>query len=416
MTARAIACVAALTSAACGPAAMGRLPPGGGGDPVDLGHGDPDDEVGDDTWPDDGEPGTGVDEWPDRDPEPDPAADAALDADLDALREDGAFPGLSAAIVKDGALVWAGAYGWADIEQEIPVTTDTVFMLASISKTFVSTAVLQLVEDGTLDLDADVSEVLPFWVTNPWVNDAITLRMLLTHTSSLRDDWDVLDAALAEGDSPIALGDFLADYVGVSSHFDQDGPGATMEYANVGVDLAAYAVESATGIGFDRYCEQNIFEPLGMTDTSWRLDGLDGAPIAVPYDTDGTPLAHFGFPDYPSGGLRTTAPQLARFLAAIARGGELDGARILEAATVEETQRVQFPEVAPGQGLVWYWEDEGYGELIGHSGGYWGVATLMALRPADGVGTILLTNGNWDPSPESLYFMQERLFAESERF
>lgn len=392
---------------------------GPGGDRVDVGDDDDSSPRGGDADADADGDEDGVDAGVELEPEPepDPEADAALDADLEVLREAGAFPGLSAAIVKDGELVWAGAYGWADVENEIPVTTDTLFMIASISKTFVATSVMQLVEVGDLDLDADVSDVLPFWVESPHVpGTPITLRMLLTHTSSLRDDWDLLDGLVVDGDSPIALGDFLEDYVGDSAHFDRDGPGATVEYSNVGVDVAAYAVESVAGVGFDQYCEDNVFGPLGMMRSSWRMAGLDPAEVAVPYDEDGWPVAHYGFPDYPDGGLRTSAPELALFLAAIAGRGEVDGVRILEAATVEETQREQFPDVAPGQGLVWYWEDEGYGELIAHSGGYIGVATLMSLRPADGVGTILLTNGNWEPSPDTLYEMQERLFAEAARF
>lgn len=407
-------CAAVALSFGCGPGTTGTIAPGGGDAPVDLG--ERPDAAGDEgAWEDEGDAGAARD--PDPGTAPDPEADAALAADLDALRAAGGFPGLSAGLVKDGALVWAGAYGWADVEQEIPVTTATLFLLASVSKTFVATAVLQLVEQGALDLDADVSDALPFWVTSPHVPDEpITLRMLLTHTSSLRDDWDALDALVVEGDSPIALGDFLADYLAVPAHFDRQGPGASAEYSNVGVDVAAYAVESVTGLGFDAYCEQNVFEPLGMTDTSWHLAGLDVAEVAVPYDADGWPVAHYGFPDYPDGGLRTSTPQLARFLAAIAGRGEVDGVRILDAATVDELQREQVPDVAPGQGLVWYWEDMGYGALIAHSGGYIGVATLLSLRPSDGVGTILLTNGNWDPSPDTLYDMQERLFAEAERF
>jgi CubicO group peptidase (beta-lactamase class C family) len=398
----------------CGPA--GTLgPTGGADDPVDVGGGAGDGGGDDGDPPEDGDDGgAGDDEaWPD----PDPEADAALDALLDERREAAGFPGLAVAIVKGGRLVWAGAYGWADVENARPVTTDTVFLLASVSKTFVATAAMQLVEEGVLDLDDDVSASLRFDVGHPDFPDVpITLRMLLTHTSSLRDDWDVFLADVVDGDSPVALGDFLYGYVGDRAHYDAQGPGATWEYSNAGTDLAAYVVEAVVGIGFDEHCEENIFAPLGMDETSWHLAGLDESNLAVPYDDAGWPLAHYGYPGYPDGALRTSAPQLARFLAAFAGGGEVDGVRILEHATVEEIMREQLPEVAPDQGLIWYWWDDGYGRLIGHSGGDLGAATLMALRPEDGVGTILLTNGNWDPDPDALFEMQARLFEESPRF
>ena len=260
-----------------------------------------------------------------------------------------------------------------------------------------------------------IDEATGHALVTEYAGAARMLRHLLTHTSSIWDDWDVLDATFVEGDSDRPLGIFLGRYLRDEWHYWNEAPGTEYDYSNVGVALAAYAVEAVTGEPFDESTSTNIFKPLGMTETSWTLADLDVSHVAVPYDTDGRPLSHYGYPGYPSASLRTSAPQLARLLAAYAQGGEVDGVRILQDASVAEIEREHLPAAAPEQGLLWYWEDDGYGPMICHAGWDWGVASLMSLRPDDGVGTILLTNGNWESASDTLYVMQERLVREAER-
>ena len=117
--------------------------------------------------------------------------------DLDRFILDGMkgakVPGLAAAVVKDGNIIWTGAYGWANIENKTPVTNETLFQVASVSKPVTAFAIMQLVEQGLLTLDADINEVLPFPVRNPrHPKVPITLKHLLTHTSGIRDNWDLL--------------------------------------------------------------------------------------------------------------------------------------------------------------------------------------------------------------------------------
>src|SRR4029077_3171049 len=109
-------------------------------------------------------------------------------------------------VVADGRIAWSRGYGWAHISERRRGTPDTDFMLASISKTWRATAAMQAVEDGILGLDADVNDVLPFDVRNPHHLGAIvTLRQLLTHTSSLRDNWKVFNRFYTTGDSRVPL-------------------------------------------------------------------------------------------------------------------------------------------------------------------------------------------------------------------
>ena len=348
---------------------------------------------------------------------------------LDQMRA-GRLPGMAAAIVKDGELAWARGFGLANITRGLRATVDVEFMLASVSKTVTGVAVMQAVEDALLGLDDDVGDVLPFAVRNPeHPGDPITTRMLLAHTASLRDNWGVLGSIYTSGDSPVALGEFMADYfVPGGRHYDAEKnflasrPGERYEYCNEGVALAAYLVEVASGAGFDAWCDERIFAPLGMDQTSWFLRGLDRSGVAMPYRYVGAEdrfrrYGQYGYPDYPDGQLRTSARALARFLLAFIGLGELDGVRILQEETALEMRRMQFHDVITGQGLIWYVLHRNGERLLGHNGGDSGVATQMFFRERDGTGVITLANGDWRRSHASwpLSLIMDRLFDEADR-
>jgi CubicO group peptidase (beta-lactamase class C family) len=360
------------------------------------------------------------------------AGRSALAGDLDdfilAQMETAHLPGLGAAIVKNNQLVWSKGYGWANIENGVPASADTVFMLASASKTVTGVAVMQLVEDGLLDLDADVNEYLPFDVRTPqFPNVPITTRMLLTHTAAIEDNWDVLLDLYVQGDSPIPLGAFLShylvpggDYYHGLKNFYAHEPGTLYRYCNVAVALAGYLVEVISGSSFESQCQQRIFGPLGMDETAWRLAALDINNVAMPYRHTGggqyQPYGHYGYPDIPDGALRTSVNQLARFLIAFINFGNYNGVSILEPQTVAEMRAEQIPTIQPGQGLIWYEEERNGDILMGHNGGDDGVATQMFFRLKDGVGTILLANGDAASPGEFNAFLeiQDRLYVEAD--
>ena len=289
---------------------------------------------------------------------------AGLDRTIRELMAAGRLPGLSTAVVRAGEVVWSHAWGMANIAAGRRVTPDTLFMLASVSKTVVATAVLQAIEDGLLDLDTHVNDVLPFPVRHPvHPNRAITVRQLLTHTSSIRDNWNLLTASYVTGDATMELRTFLRRYLSpggadlAPNNFYAFGPGRSYRYANVGADLAAFLVEAAAGIGFDAWCERRIFAPLAMDRAGWHLAGLPRREIAMPYTWAGNknayvPTGHYGYPDYPDGALRTTAPELARHLGMVIGGGSWHGHRLLTEATVRELRRDQELEPGPGPDLV----------------------------------------------------------------
>jgi CubicO group peptidase (beta-lactamase class C family) len=312
--------------------------------------------------------------------------------------------GVAACVVKDGQIIWTGSYGHAIIEQDIPVADTTLFMLASISKTFTGAALMQLWEAGLFELDDDINDYLPFTVFNPnhpeWV---ITFRELLTHTSSIKDNWEVMLSVYAWGDSPIPLGDYVegyltpgGEYYSATANFYTWAPQHGWSYCNEAFALVAYLVEVITGVPFDQYCQDSLFTPLGMYETSWFLVNLDTNNVAMPYHYGGgtyVPQGYYGYADYPAGQLRTSSIELARHLTAFLQKGEIDGVTILDSATVEEMTTIQYPDLSTSQGLVWFHNYVGGRWVWRHGGGDAGVATLASCCPDENSAVVVLTNG-----------------------
>ena len=314
------------------------------------------------------------------------------------------IPGVAACIAKGRRIVWTGSYGHAIIERDILVTDTTLFMLASISKTFTGAALLQLWEAGMFELDDDINDYLPFTVFNPNHPDSvITFRMLLTHTSSLRDNWDVMYAVYVYGDSPIPLGEYVEEYFtpgGVyyssSANFYTWAPGVAWSYCNEAFALIGYLVETISQISFDQYSQDSIFTPLGMRKTSWFLANLDTNNVAMPYHWNGTayvPQGYYGYADYPAGQLRTSSTELAQHLIAFMNYGRIDTARILDSSTVEEMTTIQYPGINSSQGLVWFHNYIGGRWLWRHGGGDAGVSTLASCCFDENSAVVVLTNG-----------------------
>jgi len=167
-------------------------------------------------------------------------------------------------VVKDGKILFAKGYGYADIDKKTPVTPDgTLFRIASISKLFTWTAVMQLVEQGKLDLDRDVNDYLDFKIP-PTYAKPITLRNIMTHTAGFAETFK--DKAPPSPSELKPLGDYLKTHVPKRIF----PPGVTPAYSNYGASLAGYIVQRVSGQPFDDYIEQHIMLPLGMQHTTFR--------------------------------------------------------------------------------------------------------------------------------------------------
>jgi len=306
-------------------------------------------------------------------------------------------PSIAACIVRDDAIVWQRAYGYADLGTKKPANMDTVYFVASLSKLVAGVAAMQLHEKGILAIDADINEYLPFRVRHPAHPEAkITARMLLTHRSGLA--WPTGREypefyKIYSGDSAPPLGSWLRDtLIPGGSRYDPRiwknwAPGEKQEYSNPGAALLGYVVERASGVDYADYCRKSIFEPLGMSNTSFRLRSIDAAKLAQPYDRDLTPAGHFGVPFYPSTTLRTSVPEFARFLITIMNGGQFRGTRILSKDSVEEILRMQNP--GSMSGLLW-WKYEG--GWYGGEGGFRGSSTFAGFHKARKTGIVIFSN------------------------
>ncbi|MCP5014654.1 MAG: beta-lactamase family protein, partial [Ketobacter sp.] len=256
----------------------------------------------------------------------------------------------------------------------------------------------------------------------------VTFVQLLTHTSSIVEDEYTGGYAdlYVKGDSPVKLGDFLTDYLVPSgayydrkNNFKKRCPGTVASYSNVGVGLLGYLVEVVSGTPFEIFCRGHIYTPLGMNEVSWRLSELDLEHVAMPYSGNQSsgfkPVGHFGFPTFPDGLLRTSAPQLARFLLMFMQFGELGGTRILSRESVRKMRRVYFPDLDDEQGLIWYYNSFGsLKRVIGHDGSDPGTSSMMYFDPKDGVGVLLVANGNWKWGRAKA--LVKKIFMEANRY
>ncbi len=323
------------------------------------------------------------------------------------------IPGLAVGLARDGVVRLARGYGLADIATGRAVTADTRFHIASLTKTVTATAVMQLAEDGRLALDAPVGPHLDFPLANPRHPEApITVRQLLTHTSSLSDArYYEIDFRTHGHDATQGLGDFLKAYLApggaayaADGCFSAKAPGEAWDYSNVGYALLGYLAGRVGGEDMRDLTRRHLFAPLGLKRTTWTIAETPAAQSATPYDTvEGvqTPVAPVGFPDWPVGMMRSSITDFTRFAAAAANGGTSRGVRILRPETMTAMLDMQTPVGLPdwltGQGLGWMESSLEGARRPNHWGGDPGVFTAVYLDPASRTAAVVFTNTTVSP-------------------
>ena len=302
------------------------------------------------------------------------------------------IPGLSVALVLDPDRSWAAGYGRADLENDIPATEGTIYRIASISKTVTAVAALQLADAGKLDLDAPVQRYVPALPPKRW---PITPRHLLTHQSGLRH-WTAEEWAETRHFTSLAAG--LALIKDDPLLFE---PGTRASYSSVGYTLLGSVVEGASGQGYLAYVRENVFARAGMRDAR---DDDTRAVIprrATGYARDGSGRRRKSlFSDtsskLPAGGLISTAPDLARFGAALLRGELVAPATMTRMCTAQTTRDGQVVSAGFGvrvtrhRGQLECWQQGAQPE----------VSALLYLRPSQGVSLAILCN--LESVPEAL--------------
>ena len=337
-----------------------------------------------------------------------PNPNAALDAFILNEMNTEHFPGMATVMVKDNKIVWIKSYGFADVANSIPVADTTVFLLASVSKLFTGTAAMQLYENNAIDLNDDVNLYLPWTLQIPGFSTSpVTFKQLMTHTSSIKDNYTAMINYYDYPDPSITLADCMQRYFSTSGtdynatdNFLSNAPATVYEYSNMATALNGYLVERVTGMPFDQYCNINIFDKLCMNKTSWFFADFDSADVARPYQYSGgnyIPYAHYGFADYPDGQLRSNVTDIANFMIAYLNDGTFGSNSILSSSSVNQMWTQQVPTLDTTQGLNWYTAELYHSgdttQFWGHSGGESGVSTNIFVDPISNIGICILTNG-----------------------
>ena len=310
-----------------------------------------------------------------------------------------ATPGLSVALVHHGQLVWAAGYGLADPATGQPVTAATRFQAASLSKPVTAWGVLRLVESGRIGLDEPIIGRLRRWrpPPSPFDADGVTVRRLLSHTAGLSVHGYVgqtPDRALSSIASSLSgeTGDgFPVELL--------EAPGRGWRYSGGGYSLLQLLIEELTSRPFVDYMQAQVLEPLGMTASSFQWSRT--AHTARPHDTDSRPIPDFAFAEQAAAGLVTTAPDLARFLAAALAGphGEPPGREVLTPAGVR-LALTAAPATDGRWGLGYALGLTPSGDLLAyHEGANRGWRAGLALLPDRRAGIAALANGDAGSGP-----------------
>ncbi len=332
----------------------------------------------------------------------DPIDDSPLSTALDTVATDSAVTGFAIGIVSDGQFAYAHASGVRELGSGSGLDTSSVLHWASVSKPFVATAIMQLNERGLLTLDARLVDILPEYKSPDPRYRNITMRQLLLHTSGLPDvddyQWDrpqFDDQALARWVLEESPRDLLFD------------PGSEREYSNIGYEVLGLVIEKMSGLGFEEYMARNIFEPLGMTRTTFIYPEVpeDLRTVGHSGTEHRAPVGHYPYNrrHAPSSTLNTNVKDMARFVRALLNGGELDGVRILDESSIDDMWTPRWtvrddPFKAGAMG--WVVEDYEGHRMVRHFGWDDGFRSALIIFPADRSAFFFVTNDETAPIGE----------------
>jgi len=321
---------------------------------------------------------------------------AFLDGMMTANMRDKHVAGATVAVVKDGAVFYANGYGYADVARRTPVNAErSLFRIGSTSKLFTWTAVMQLVEQGKLDLDTDVNKYIDFKIPDTYPKHPITLRHIMTHTPGFEEDGR--DLITDDTTKMFALGNWLATHIPGRVR----PPGTFSSYSNYATALAGYIVQRVSGESYDDYIEKHILTPLGMSQTTTRQP----LPARLKGDmSDGYIWAGGIYQPQkfeiinapPAGSIASSAADMSKFMIAHLNDGVLNGQRILADSTAKKMHARAFghdPRI-PGFALGFY-EQSSHGlRIIGHGGDTRFFHTDLALIPEEKLGVFVSYNTN----------------------
>lgn len=312
--------------------------------------------------------------------------------------------GVSVAVVKKGALIYTHSFGYKDVESNRLLANDDIFRIASISKSFSATAIMQLVEAGKLSLDDDFSGLIGFKIRNPkYPETIITLKMVMSHTSSINDSegYFNFDAINPEKN------------VNWAKCYNAYEPGKGYQYCNLNYNMVGSVIEQRSGQRFDNYIKQHILNPLNLYG-GYCLDSLDRSRFVTLYEYDSTtkafnpqPSAYIarsgGLKNYvpgystpmfsPTGGMKISATDLAKYMTMHMNQGKYKGGRIISSKSAEIMQTKVSDEENYGLAILTTNNLIPGITLKGHTGSAYGLYSAMFFQPEQKFGIVVITNG-----------------------
>jgi CubicO group peptidase (beta-lactamase class C family) len=308
------------------------------------------------------------------------------------------IPGFAIGVIQDDRLVYAHGFGLRNLaHSHDPVTSRSLFHMASITKTFVATSIMQLVEAGKINLDTPVVKYLPYFRLTDDRYQTITVRQMVTHTSGMPDVQDY------EWDKPQYDDDALERYVrSLSNQKPIFAPGTDFRYSNMAFEVLGDLIAKVSGESFDDYVQHHILTPLKMRDSTLLIKKTNPKLMTWGYerDKDGHVFPSKVYPynrmHSPSSNLHSNVEDMARWALANLNHGELDGRRILK----EQTYDVMWKPAhklsdSDAVGISWFLGEYRRQTTVSHSGGDTGYATFLMLLPDKKIAVVLMANCDW---------------------
>ena len=360
----------------------------------------------------------------------------SLNIKLSNISEETIIPGFSTTILQGDDIIYSKGFGYSDVANKHKFSPKTIHVIASISKTFIGVAIMKLVEDGKLKLNDPINDYLPFEIKSPHYPETdITIRHLVTHTSSLNDEFDdgekrptqlIEQSRYNKDEMPDELAEELYYWDGIAlplekygkeiftpngkwydkNNFSNFKPGERYEYSNEGANLAGLIIERVSGISFSEFTQKHIFQPLNMINTYWEYKELDASvsKLYKTYEKNGDSKV-YEFPraidsGQPGGDLKSNGNDLSKYLIEMKNGLNGKG-EILNAKSYQTLLNPQLSENIPRDrdesalndeydvGIFWAISKPGYRF---HKGGSLGVYSILYFNPRNDIGVISYCN------------------------
>ncbi|MEM8928620.1 MAG: serine hydrolase domain-containing protein [Bacteroidota bacterium] len=360
-----------------------------------------------------------------------------LNNSFEKLYRKSGFPGTAISLVNKDSIIFIKGVGYADLEGKKEYTENTIHPIASISKTFVGVALMKLVEQGKLDLNERINDILPYSIINPFFpEDEILVKHLATHTSTIPHYFDDFEKSYwllepntikkgeipdenynflisIENNKPLSLDEYIQNVCTKNGEwydekdFVKSRPGLFYNYSNVGTSVAARIIEIRSGRSFSDYTKEFILNPLKMSNSAWFYDDIDDSLLSKPFCPDDreSPTMNYVFPrntyqGYPEGHLISSVADLSKYMMEMLKGYYGQGTILKKGSykklfepqlTAENFINRDDSEFSTRYNVGIFWGISGKGYII-HDGGEIGVFSFAYFNPETGIGGIGMCN------------------------